>query len=424
MVTTPTRPEPTTPPAPDGPGSIPTRARRRPVVLVVDDEEQVRRSVYDLLRLEFQVVLKGSGAEALDYLASDAEVAAILSDQRMPGMTGVELLRGAAEIRPETTRLLFTAFADLRTVVAAINEGHVFRYIAKPWEPAELQLVIRQAVERHELIVEKNRLVAELQAANTRLREADRLKGAFLEVASHELNTPVTVVRGLTDLWKMSQAPTATPAEVEWVDRIRAAAGRLARTVERMLKLVGGRSFDQPLAVAPVEIAPLIAQAVHVLAPYLEKRGQRVDVLAAPDLGPVECDADKIHDALLNLLVNAVKFTPDGMTIRVEAREAPDDPDAIRVSVHDRGKGIDPVDRRFLFEPFFTGFDTLHHSSGDYQFGKRGMGLGLCLVKTFVELHGGRVEAYSPAQDGGGDGGCGSIFAFTLPRRRPRPDAT
>jgi len=411
---TPTRPEPVKAVAD---GKTAASVRKRPVVLVVDDEEEVRRSVHDLLRIEFQVVARSSGTEALEYLAADPDVAAILSDQRMPGMSGVELLRRAAEIQPETTRLLFTAFADLRTVVAAINEGHVFRYIAKPWDPTELQTLIRQAVERHGLIVEKNRLLGELRAANVRLLEADRLKDAFLEVASHELNTPVTIVKGLTDLWKMSRGSTATPAENEWIDRIQASASRLARTVARMLKLIEGRNFDQPLAVAPVDPIVLIAQAVDVLGPYLEKRGQRVEVAAADDLGLVECDAEKVHDVLFNLLANAIKFTPDDMAILVEVGEDPRDPEAIRIAVRDRGKGLDPDDRRFLFEPFFTGFDTLHHSSGDYQFGKRGMGLGLCLVKTFVELHGGRVEAFCPT-----DGDGGSVFAFTLPRRRPRPD--
>lgn len=422
MLTPSTRPEPTTATAPRPAGTPETRPRRRPVVLVVDDEEEVRRSVHDLLRIDFQIVAKASGAEALEHLAAHADVAAILSDQRMPGMTGVELLRRAAQVRPETTRLLFTAFADMRTVVDAINEGHVFRYIAKPWEPAELQALIRQAVERHELIVEKNRLVAELQAANARLREADRLRGAFLEVASHELNTPVTVVKGLTDLWKMTQGPSATAVEVEWVDRIQAAAVRLAKTVERMLKLLDGRNFAQPLAAVPVELDRLIERAVDALAPYLEKRSQRVEVEVAPGLGAVECDPEKVHDVLVNLLANAVKFSPDGMTIRIEAGEAPGDPGSARVAVHDRGKGVDPADQQFLFQPFFTGFDTLHHSSGDYQFGKRGIGLGLCLVKTFVELHGGRVDASCPGGCEGGD--RGSVFAFTLPRRQPRPEPT
>ena len=154
----------------------------------------------------------------------------IMSDQRMPGMTGVELLRHAKEIRPETTRLLFTAYADIRTVIDAINQGHVFRYLAKPWDSDELEAVVHQAVEHHDLIVEKNRLLAELQAANAKLTEANRLKGAFIEVASHELNTPVTVVLGMTRaLEDVSQPPMPSPRIAIGSSRIGTAAQRLAR---------------------------------------------------------------------------------------------------------------------------------------------------------------------------------------------------
>ena len=187
------------------------RIRSRPKVLVVDDEQEVLRSVHDLLRIDYQVITCQSGQEAVEYLKAAPDVAVILSDQRMPGMSGVEVLQQAQSLRPETTRLLFTAYADIHAVIDAINQGHVFRYITKPWEPEELESIIRQAVERHELIMERDRLLTELQAANARLAETDRLKGAFLEVASHELNTPVTVVLGLTELWKQSLGSEQRP---------------------------------------------------------------------------------------------------------------------------------------------------------------------------------------------------------------------
>ena len=78
-------------------------------------------------------------------------------------MTGVEVLHHAKRIRPEATRLLFTAYADIRAVIDAINQGSVFHYITKPWEPEELQAVVRQAVEQHDLIEENTRLLAELK---------------------------------------------------------------------------------------------------------------------------------------------------------------------------------------------------------------------------------------------------------------------
>ena len=229
-------------------------------MLVVDDEPEVLSSVHDLLRLDYQVITRGSGAEALEVLRSAEEVHVIMSDQRMPGMSGVDLLRQAKAIRPETTRLLFTAYADIRAVIDAINQGHVFRYLAKPWDPDELRVVVRQAVEHHDLIVEKNRLVAELQAANAKLTEANRLKGAFLEVASHELNTPVSVILGLIELWKMSPAEAlagrsasgstgSAPRRVGWPGRSSACSSWSGAANS------AARSSGEPVAIEPL-LAP------------------------------------------------------------------------------------------------------------------------------------------------------------------------
>ncbi|ODT98348.1 MAG: hybrid sensor histidine kinase/response regulator, partial [Planctomycetes bacterium SCN 63-9] len=356
-----------------------------------------------------------SGAEALEYLDRADEVHAILSDQRMPGMTGVEVLQRARQIRPETTRLLATAHADIRAVVGAINEGQIFRYLAKPWEPDDLQVVVRQAVDHHNLIVEKKRLVAELQATNAKLLEANRLKGAFIEVASHELNTPVTVILGMAELWKMEQGPTASPVERNWMERIHASALRLARTVDRMLKLIKNEEFGNPLDLQMIELPALVERTVKEMAPYQELRHQEIRLEIEEGLPHLEADPAKISDILVNLLANAIKFTPDHGTIVIRARTDPDRPDHLRVAIRDQGAGVDSCDQRYLFEPFFTGFDTLHHSSGDYQYLKRGIGLGLCLVKTFVELHGGEVKLESVP-------GEGSTFWFSLPERQTKRD--
>ncbi len=90
----------------------------------------------------------------------------------MPEMTGVELLRQAKKIRPEVTRLLFTGYADIKAVIDAINEGNVFRYVAKPWDPDEMLATVRQAVDQHDLIAEKHRLLRDLKETNSRLVEA------------------------------------------------------------------------------------------------------------------------------------------------------------------------------------------------------------------------------------------------------------
>jgi signal transduction histidine kinase len=385
---------------------------RLPTLLVVDDEPEMLRSVFDLFRLDYRVLTYVRGADALKALAEHKEVDVVLSDQRMPEMSGVELLREAKRIRPEVTRLLFTGYADIKAVIDAINEGHVFRYIAKPWDPDEMISVVRQAVEQHDLIAEKMRLLRDLKETNARLVEAGRLKSAFLEVASHELNTPVAVVLGLAELWKMTQSADATPAERSWVDKIHGAGKRLASVVERMFKLI---RMDQPMRAldrVEVELESHIRKVIADLSPFLEARHQTLDLRLAPDIGSIEADPAKLSDIFTNLLGNAIKFTPDGDTITLTG--SPEGPDRVRFTITDKGKGICDEDRPYLFEPFFTGHDTMHHSSGEYQYGKRGIGLGLCLVKTFVELHGGRVDCASTP-------GTGATFGFTLPRRAPDP---
>jgi signal transduction histidine kinase len=387
----------------------------RPTLLVVDDEPEVLRSVHDLFRREYRVLTFERGGEAISALEkTDAPV--ILSDQRMPGMTGVDLLREAKRLRPDTTRLLFTGYADIKAVIDAINEGNVFRYITKPWDPQEMVAVVRQAVEHHGLIVERRALIGELQERNEQLQEADRLKKAFIQVASHELNTPVAVVLGMTELWRLSQGPSATPAERTWVDRIGGAGKRLAHSVERMLKLLRTDRFDLTLDLCPTDLESLLLRAVADVQPFLQARNQTVALQVHKDLGSAEVDTGKIGDSITNLLVNAIKFTPDGGEVAVSA--APEGTELARFRVTDHGQGISPEDLKHLFEPFFTGYDTMHHSSGEYQFGKKGMGLGLWLVKSFVELHGGAVEVISSP-------GNGSTFGFTIPRHpKPHPNGS
>jgi signal transduction histidine kinase len=252
--------------------------------------------------------------------------------------------------------------------------------------------------------------MAELRQTNAELLEANHVKSKFIEVASHELNTPVAIVVGLTELWKLTQAEHADPAQRSWVERIDAAGKRLAGIVSRMLKLLQASQFDRTLEARATEIAPLVQAVAERMRPFLQARSQQVEVRCAPDVGAAEIDASKIDDVLTNLLFNAIKFTPDGQTIRLEV--GPEGDDWLRFRVIDPGMGIGAAERRHLFEPFFTSYDTMKHSSGEFQFGKRGIGLGLHLVKTFVEMHGGQVAVETAPEHG-------STFSFTLPRVPP-----
>ena len=123
----------------------------KPTILLVDDEESILNSLRRLLRGQpFDVVLAGSGAQALDIMAAQP-IDLVMSDARMPGMDGAQLLAEVHRLYPGTSRILLTGYADLPTIVKAINEGHIHRYISKPWNDEELQLVLRQTLEHQRL---------------------------------------------------------------------------------------------------------------------------------------------------------------------------------------------------------------------------------------------------------------------------------
>src|SRR4051794_14000453 len=165
------------------------RSRSKHTILVVDDEGDVVASVKDLLRLDYRVLGATRAADGLAMLDTE-QVDVVMTDQRMPEMTGVELLERVREKQPDAMRLLFTGYADVRAVVDAINRGNVYRYITKPWDPDELMAIIREACERYDLIEDRRQLIeqlksknAELELANAELKRADELKAAFIRVA-------------------------------------------------------------------------------------------------------------------------------------------------------------------------------------------------------------------------------------------------
>jgi DNA-binding NtrC family response regulator len=131
-------------------------------ILLVDDEPEILFSLRALLRRDFEVHTAESGAQALEVLRQHP-VHVIMTDQRMPEMTGVELLSRARGECPEAVRVIFTGYADLKAVIDAVNRGEIYRYLTKPWDPDELCGVLHQACEYYAAIAERSRLLADLR---------------------------------------------------------------------------------------------------------------------------------------------------------------------------------------------------------------------------------------------------------------------
>jgi len=173
-------------------------------VLIVDDEPRVLDALEAVLAAEFRVLRAEGGEPALRMLPG-ADVAVIVTDYRMPGMTGVELLRRSQELAPEAVRIVLTAYTDVDSLMDAINTGRIYHFVAKPWDPNELLVIVRRAVEHHALARDNARLRDELElAVNALRREAAETRARSLTFegligASGGLRPAVDLARKVLD---------------------------------------------------------------------------------------------------------------------------------------------------------------------------------------------------------------------------------
>jgi len=230
----------------------------------------------------------------------------------------------------------------------------------------------------------------------------ERMKSAFLSTISHELNTPLTTIRGfISTLREDTKGFYDLKTRQEFYQIVDAECERLSRLIGDLLSLSRIQSTGRlELTLAPVDIAALVERVVETQRAYVSKHTLRADLF--PGLPPILGDEAKIEQVLVNLVSNAIKFSPGGGEVLVQV--TPED-DGIRVSVRDHGVGIPREELPRIFERF-------HRLDNRDKRQTYGCGIGLYLVKHLVEAHGGSVSVESEVEKG-------SLFSFCLPLRPP-----
>lgn len=362
-------------------------------LLVVDDEPGIVETVYHMLRLDYDVYTATSAAEAFEVMSAH-EIHIVMTDQRMPFMTGVELLAKIKGKYPDAIRILFTGFADIDAVIAAINQGNVFRYLAKPWNMDELPQAIAAAAAEYERIVARKEL-------------AEKLRTVAVAFGNEAFVTP-SLISAIADV--LGKACAACLAG-EGHEAARRCVCTISAESERLMKLVASAldiiMREEPPLEIPLKDVPLrelLEPLQQQLAPITAAR--RITLRVEGDLSLVlHANRELVRAILLTLLSNAIRFSPDGTT--VELRAARQD-DMVRLEVLDNGIGIPDADLPHIFESFFTSQNETRPFSASWEFGNRGIGLGLTIVKRLVDLLHGSVELKN--REGGG-----TIAAVLLP---------
>jgi signal transduction histidine kinase len=244
------------------------------------------------------------------------------------------------------------------------------------------------------IAIENARLVTEIQKAYEELSELDRLKSDFVAIASHELQTPLTVILGYASFLKEDVTGTAS----EQIDAVIQSALRLRSLIDDMINLRHVETGGAELELEQLSLHELVTTITGEFASLAEARKQNVSIKLASQPPMVEADRQKLRLVLANLLSNAIKFTPEGGRIEVAVETKGNE---VWISVRDTGIGIPPRKQERIFDRFYQVEPSLTRRF-------EGMGLGLSIAKGMVELHGGRIWVESVE-------GMGSSFTFALP---------
>ena len=230
-------------------------------------------------------------------------------------------------------------------------------------------------------------------AVADKLTQADQQKSEFLALVSHELRTPLTAVKGFVDTVLLHWDKLPDDRRRELLTRASSNADELGRLVRQLMEF--GRTESGPIQIAPdnLDVAAAVDLALLGIAPVTARHRLEVDV---PDGLVVDADADAFNHVLVNLLTNAVKFSPAGSIVAVGARRAEGE---VVVSVADEGAGIAPDEQERIFDRFYQSRNGNH---------ARGTGIGLTIAQRFIAQHGGRIWVDS-------EPGRGATFSFTMP---------
>jgi two-component system sensor histidine kinase/response regulator len=368
-------------------------------VLLVDDEEDI------LFALSEYLVSKGYSTEtARDSrqalsLIHESKFSAVVSDLRMPGMSGVGLLEEVLDVDPETVFIIMTGYATVQSAVEALRKG-AYDYIVKPFSLHDLEKTVRLGLEKRKLAREN----VELSHLMKKLIEIDQIKTNVISTVSHEFRTPLTSLKGYLGILMpaVEQATDMKSPERTWLKGMKVNVDRLETLILNLLVMTEVRAGDLLIAEENVAVNEVITGAIDALDPVIKSKG--VDIVFDGDGEPrIEGDVEKLGVVMRNLIENAVKFNMDSGSVTIGVTRSTN-PGGVTVRITDTGIGIPSEKIKFIFDTF-TQADMSHTR----RFA--GAGLGLPVAKAIVEAHGGSIGVDSSP-------GKGSTFSIWLPERK------
>lgn len=407
-------------------------SRKKATILYIEDDKGSQRLVKRVLENHgYNVFVAGEGLEGI-AIAREEKPNLILMDINLPTMDGQEI----------TTRLRsLPNFSQIPIVAVTANTSAGSRqqalaagctgFLTKPIDvadfPRQIDSFLTGRTDRipHEernqhlemyaqrLVQRLEDKIRELEAANQKLRDLDRMKSDFIILVSHELRTPLTLISGYAYLLKdrtNREGETHHQSVIDIANGLSMGVERLDQVVNEIISVSRIASGALDLAFSPTRLSIVIKQIMIDSRKLIASRDLTINVDELSTLPMIDADGTQLRVAIQNVVNNAIKFTPDGGEITITARVVGS---ALDVIVKDTGIGIAPEQQRVIFDQFHVLGSIDHHSTSKSAFQGGGLGLGLPISKGIIEAHNGRIWVESEGYDP--DRKLGSTFHILLP---------
>jgi signal transduction histidine kinase len=336
-------------------------------LLIVDDEKRMTESLRELLTpLGYVVTTANSGAEAIEVL-EERGFPVVITDLRMQGIGGLDVVRHISESRPKTLVIVITGYASTESAIEAVHY-HVFDYIRKPFEFDQIRSVIERAFQKIEL---------------------DQLREDTAAMITHDIKVPLTSILGFASLLYDREKDAFHPRAREFTEMIRSSARKILALVDNYLTSARHESDSLHLHAMPTHLGPMVDELVEQYGTEAQRQGMRIerDLTGAPE--EMVLDEPLVYRALANLIYNAIKYgdAREPIILRVERLDAGDsglEREAARFEVVNLAPNLHGQDLDALFHRF----QRAHKHAGI-----EGSGIGLYVVAAVARAHRGTARA-------------------------------
>jgi len=355
-------------------------------ILVIDDEEIVLDSCTQILtKGDFVIRTAKNGTLGLN-LIEEYHPDLVFVDLKMPGISGFDVLERIQELDPTIVTIVITGFATIGSAVEAMQRG-AFDFLPKPFTPDELRLITHRGLEKRKLVLETLAL----------RREKEMLREHFAAIVSHELKSPLAAVQQYLYGLSGELSSQLTEDQLRRFERIQTRIDDLMKLIHTWLRAISVDIESIKENFKPTSIPIVITKAVESVEPHAVRKDISIQTLIEDDLSYVDGDEGTLVEAVVNIVGNAVKYSPTGSHISITANSSENQ---VAIRIQDNGIGISKEDLPFIFEDFYT--------TKPNQDVEKGSGVGLALTRRILEAHEGTISIESEL-------GKGSTFELCLP---------